>query len=79
MKPYFLSIALILTAACHYTFVFLHCPVIRERIDEPEDYFNFSYEKRREYIDLFKAYGVDVVFAGHTYQEFDRACEGIRF
>ena len=64
---------------CRYTFVFLHCPVIRESIDEPEDYFNFSKEKRREYIDLFKEYGVDIVFAGHTHQEYECACEGIRF
>ena len=64
---------------CRYTFVFLHCPVIRERIDESEDYFNFSLEKRRKYIDLFKASGVDIVFAGHTHQEFDSVVEGIRF
>lgn len=64
---------------CRYTFVFLHCPIIRERIDEPEDYFNFSIQKRQEYIDLFKTYGVDVVFAGHTHQEYDCTYEGIRF
>ena len=64
---------------CKYIFVFLHCPVIREQIDETEDYFNFPLEKRREYIDLFKSYGVDVVFAGHTHQEYDCTYEGIRF
>ena len=64
---------------CRYTFVFLHCPVIRERMDEPEDYFNFSMEKRERYIDLFKRAGVDIVFAGHTHQEYDSAVEGIRF
>ena len=64
---------------CRYTFVFLHCPVIRESLDEPEDYFNFSLGQRREYIDLFKKYGVDVVFAGHTHQEYDTEVEGIRF
>lgn len=65
--------------ACRYIFLFMHCPVIRESIDEPEDYFNFSKEKRREYIDLFKAYGVNIVFAGHTHQEYDCTFEGIRF
>lgn len=64
---------------CRYTFVFLHCPVIRERMDEPEDYFNFSMEKRRQYIDLFKRTAVDIVFAGHTHQEYDTTVEGIRF
>lgn len=65
--------------SCRYIFVFLHCPVIRESIDEPEDYFNFSKEKRLEYIDLFKTYGVNIVFAGHTHQEYDCTFEGIRF
>jgi predicted MPP superfamily phosphohydrolase len=64
---------------CRYTFVFLHCPVIRETLDEKEDYFNFSLEKRRQYLDLFKKYGVDIVFAGHTHQEYDSTVEGIRF
>ena len=64
---------------CRYVFVFLHCPVIREDIDEKEDYFNFPMEKRREYIDLFKRYGVDAVFSGHTHQEYDCKYEGIRF
>ena len=64
---------------CRYIFLFLHCPVIRERMDEEEDYFNFPMEKRREYIDLFKRYGVDAVFAGHTHQEYNCTYEGIRF
>lgn len=64
---------------CKYTFVFVHCPVIRESIDEREDNSNFSMDQRRRYIDLFKKYGVDVVFAGHTHQEYDATVEGIRF
>ena len=66
-------------ASCRYTFVFLHCPVIRESIDEPEDYFNFSMEKRRQYIDLFRKYGVDAVFAGHCHRAYSGEYEGIRF
>ena len=64
---------------CKYTFIFLHCPVIREDMDEPEDYFNFSVEKRRKYIGLFKKYGVDAVFAGHCHQEYAGEHDGIRF
>lgn len=64
---------------CRYIFVFLHCPVIRESIDEPEDYFNFSAEKRRAYIALFKEYGVSAVLAGHCHQEWACEYEGIRF
>ena len=62
-----------------YTFVFLHCPVVRESLDEPEDYFNFSQEQRRRYIDLFREYGVDAVFAGHTHCDYTAEIEGIRF
>ena len=64
---------------CKYTFVFVHCPVIRESMDEREDNSNFNMEQRRRYVDLFKKYGVDVVFAGHTHQEYDATVEGIRF
>lgn len=64
---------------CKYRFVFLHCPIVRERMDEPEDYFNFSMEQRRKYVSLFKEKGVDVVFAGHTHQDYDALIDGIRF
>ena len=60
-------------------FVFLHCPVILKDIDEENGYFNFPKGKREKYIALFKKYGVDVVFAGHTHMEYDTAAEGIRF
>ena len=62
-----------------YTFLFIHCPVIRQRMDEPEGYFNFPTELRRKYLDLFKEYGVDAVFAGHTHQDFTCEVEGVRF
>ena len=62
-----------------YTFVFMHCPIIRECIDEPEDYFNFSAAQREQYIALFKQYGVDAVFSGHTHIDYRTEYEGIRF
>jgi len=75
-----------------YIFVFLHCPVIRECIDEENDYFNFHKDPdtpgsadaaiggpRGKYMALFKKYGVDVVFAGHTHMDYDTTVEGIRF
>ena len=62
-----------------YIFIFVHCPVIRESMDEREDNSNFNMEQRRRYIDLFKKYKVDIVFAGHTHQEYDATVEGIRF
>ena len=62
-----------------YTFVFLHCPVVREALDEPEDYFNFSKEARARYLALFKEYGVDAVFAGHTHCPYVTEMDGIAF
>ena len=62
-----------------HIFVFLHCPIIREAIDERVDNSNFPVEKREEYIGLFKKYGVTAVFAGHTHQEYDCVYDGIRF
>jgi len=60
-----------------HIFVFLHCPVIRESPDEPEDYFNFSLDKRRRYLDLFRASGVEAVFAGHTHCPYTTRIDGI--
>ncbi|MBO4465461.1 MAG: metallophosphoesterase [Bacteroidales bacterium] len=62
-----------------YTFVFMHCPIIRQTIDEPEDYFNFSAAQREQYIALFKQYGVDAVFSGHTHIDYRTEYEGIGF
>lgn len=66
-------------AGAKHIFVFLHCPVIRERIDEPEDYFNFPMDKREQYIGLFKEAGVSAVFAGHTHKTYSCKYEGIQF
>lgn len=66
-------------ARARYTFIFLHCPVIRESLDEEEDYFNFPLDKRREYISLFKEHGVDAVFAGHTHMDYSTVQDGISF
>lgn len=64
-------------AGSQYIFIFLHCPIIRESLEEPEDYFNFSIEKRKEYLTLFKEAGVSAVFAGHCHQEWVGDYEGI--
>ena len=62
-----------------HIFVFMHCPVILNDINEDNNYFNFPKKKRAEYIALFKEYGVDVVFVGHTHMDYDTTAEGIRF
>lgn len=67
------------TASCVHKFVFLHCPIIRHAIDEPEDYFNFPMDKRLKYIELFKKYGVEAIFSGHTHMENYTVYDGIQF
>lgn len=59
-------------------FLFTHCPVFREDIDEDEDYFNFSKSKRAEYLQLFREYGVNALFAGHTHKDYSAEYDGIR-
>lgn len=53
---------------CNHRFLFVHCPVVREDIDEVEDYFNFPKDKRQLYIDLCNKYKVDAFFSGHTHK-----------
>ena len=59
-------------------FVFLHCPIFRRTLDEPEDYSNFQIPKRKEYLELFRQYGVDAVFSGHLHYGLETEYEGIR-
>lgn len=66
-------------AGARHIVVCMHCPVIRESIDEPEDYFNFPVEKRKRYISLFKQYGVKTVLAGHTHKSIKGEYDGIQF
>ncbi len=61
-----------------FTFLFLHCPIFKKDISEPDDYENFPMEKRGKYISLLKEYGVDAVLAGHTHKDYDTEYQGIR-
>ena len=62
-----------------FIFLFLHCPIFRERPDEEKDHFNFPLPKREEYCALLKKYDVSAVFAGHTHQEYATEADGIRY
>ena len=72
-----LADALASARKARYTFVFLHCPIVRERADEPSDHFNFPVGKREKYLTLFKENGVDAVFAGHCHQDWTGSYEGM--
>lgn len=59
------------------TYVFMHCPIVTKTMDDKETYSNFPIPKRREYLDLFKKYGVGAMFAGHLHQCFSCVLDGI--
>ena len=56
-----------------FRFVFTHCPVVKEAVDEKEDYFNFQAPYRQFYLEQFAHYRVDAVFSGHLHRS--RFCE----
>ena len=58
-------------SGCDHRFLFIHCPVVRERIDEVDDYFNFPMDQRRKYVELCNEYKVDAFFSGHTHKGYD--------
>lgn len=57
-------------------FLFAHCSIIRESVDEKEDYFNFHAPYREKYLKLCKDFGVDAVFTGHYHRPRNTTVEG---
>ena len=52
----------------NHILIFLHHPLFLEQPDESDQYFNIPVEKRKVYLDLFRAHGVRAVFAGHYHR-----------
>lgn len=50
-----------------HIFLFCHCPVAMFALNEPDGHNNFPKEKRARYIELFKKYGVEGIFSGHSH------------
>ena len=48
--------------------VFEHIPWFINQADEADQYFNIPAQRRKEYVDLLKKYGVRYVFAGHLHK-----------
>lgn len=57
--------------------IFTHYPFFINDINEKETYSNQSIKVRYKYFDLFKEYGVDVVFAGHLHNSAEASYNGI--
>lgn len=53
--------------AMNHRIIFTHYPFFINAFDEPETYSNISTETRNRYLDLFKKYKVDAIFAGHLH------------
>ena len=51
-----------------HIFLFGHCSIIREKVDEPVNYFNFQEPYRTKYLELCKKYGVDAAMFGHFHR-----------
>jgi serine/threonine-protein phosphatase CPPED1 len=48
--------------------VFQHHPYFSSDAKEPDQYFNIPVERRKEFLDLLRNYGVHYVFAGHIHK-----------
>lgn len=59
------------------TIIFGHHPFFLSDINEPDSYFPIRQSKRRIYFDLFKAFDVDAVYAGHRHETFEGEFNGI--
>jgi len=51
-----------------HVILFGHCPIIKEAVDEKEDYFNFQEPYRSKYLQLCKDYGVEMALYGHLHK-----------
>jgi serine/threonine-protein phosphatase CPPED1 len=51
-----------------HIFVFLHHPLFLKEADEADQYFNIPLAARKKYLALFKASGIQFVFAGHYHR-----------
>ena len=61
-----------------HIFVFFHCPVAYKDLNEEDGYDNFPMELREKYISLFREFGVDAMFTGHTHTGIDLDLGGVR-
>lgn len=63
----------------NHIFLFTHCPIIKESLDEPIDYFCFQEPFRSKYIQLCKENGIDAVFSGHFHRKRSIEHEGTQY
>lgn len=65
-------------AGSRHIFLFCHCPVVMESLGEKDGHNNFPIGKRERYLSLFKKYGVEAVFSGHSHVSGYFEADGIR-
>lgn len=66
-------------SGCRHIFLFSHCPVAMESLDEDDGHNSFPREKRERYVALFRKYGVEALFSGHSHVCGYFESDGIRY
>jgi 3',5'-cyclic AMP phosphodiesterase CpdA len=56
-----------------HVIVFQHHPYLVKEAGEPDEYFNIPAARRTEYLDRFRKYGVQWIFAGHLHRNAEAA------
>lgn len=56
------------TAGNKHIVIFAHHPIFMVSADEPDNSTSIPLARRTKYIDLFRKYRVDAIFAGHTHR-----------
>jgi 3',5'-cyclic AMP phosphodiesterase CpdA len=59
------------------TFVVGHHPWFLKKVNEEDQYFNMPQPTRSEYLELFKQYGVEYIFAGHYHRNCVAVDDGL--
>ena len=61
-----------------HIFLFHHCPVVSTSVDEEDNYSNFHEPYRSKYLNMFKEYGVEIVFSGHYHRYAEMEVDGVK-
>jgi len=66
-------------AEVNHVFLFTHCSIIKESVDEEVDYFCYQEPFRSKYLKLCKDYSIDAVFSGHFHRKRFVEHDGTQF
>jgi serine/threonine-protein phosphatase CPPED1 len=64
-------------AEARHIVIFQHHPWFLRTVDEPDAYMNIPRERREEYLELFREFGVKYLFSGHLHNNAIAHADGI--